>query len=687
MVEVQSETLGLARLLAHSGAGDAPILRTDGASGESACRRDVDHLARRIAGGLLAREKRGTRILVALPPGPEYFAAFFACIYSRMIPVPVPLPRGARRLARTAQIVAACQASRLICAAEAGVTGAELGLRFDPLDDLADHAAVDPLRVAGEDVAYLQFTSGSTAAPRGVVISHRAVLANLQAFDDAVGRPRDSWVVSWLPLHHDMGLVTALFALHCGLGLALSSPEQFATRPWSWIEALSRYRACFSGAPNFAYDLLTRAAAPEGGDTIDLSGWHTAYCGAEPIKPHVLRRFARRFAAYGFAESSIKPGYGMAEFTLLASIARPGRMAPLSKVIATDSAGRPLELSECGTITSGHRLEIVDPETRRSLAPGSTGEIWLDGPSKGSGYWGLPDQSEATFRAHIDGCDGEYLRTGDLGFVDGDTLYVTGRLKDLVIVRGCNFHPQEIEDVVLCAHPALRGLAAAFTVEGGAGEGLGVACELRRSARSQQHVEIISAIQSELASSLGVHAEMIALLRAGSAPRTTSGKIRRRTCSDLLASGTLKPAARWHSGAAAGVADDLRRGLPDDVRIRAWIVRWLSDRLGIDAAKMSDDQPLQSLGLDSIGSVELAFALEDWLHLRLDETILWRTPTLSTLSRELSRLLDQSACGDAAAPAADEPPLPVVEAIVRRVEGLGDAEVENQFETRIRSRA
>jgi acyl-CoA synthetase (AMP-forming)/AMP-acid ligase II/acyl carrier protein len=630
--------VGLGQVLARERGASASVHAVDSPAGD-VDRLATDAAARRIAASLERSEQRGARILVALPPDGDYFAAFFGCLYAGMIPVPVPPPSSGRRLARLKRIVDACGATRLICGADGMANAASLGLRLDGLEALAAGEPMEPAAAEPDDVAYLQFTSGSTALPRGVKVTHRAALANIAAFQERVGGRREGWVVSWLPLHHDLGLMTALMAIDSDLGLALLTPEQFIRRPWSWLEAISRHRACFSGAPTFAYEALCRSPEPAGAEPLDLRCWTMAFCGAEQVRGPVMRRFARRFSAVGLPPNAITPGYGLAEFTLLATAVHYAEpIAFRAPRAAGDKGEAAREYCDVGPAIAGHRLLVADPASLRPLPEGEVGEVLLDGPSKGSGYWGLEEESRRTFEAAVPGHPGGFLRTGDLGFLQGGRLHLVGRSKEIVIVRGRNLHPEEVEEVARAAHPALRGAAAAFAMADDAG--LGLLCEMQLSGRRARPEELIRSIQRDLAHAFGINASLIALVRAGGAPRTTSGKLLRLQCEGLLASGDVRPLMLWRADGSAAAQRTVAGERPDRAEIRAWIAAFLSLRLGVAANSLGDGEALQDVGLDSMGAVELAYALEDWLRVPVEPTIVWQAPTVGELAGLLARRID-----------------------------------------------
>ena len=645
---------------------------------------ELDDRARRIAAYFGMYAERGARALLAIPPGPDFLACFFGCLYASIIAVPVPDWRGSRGRARVEDIARECSATWLITSTSAPASSKALAIRAVTLEELlASDVRRDPDPHSEDDLAYLQFTSGSTSRPRGVMVSHGNVMANLEALDRVMGRPRGGWAVSWLPFYHDMGLIKALFALHTGMSLAIETPDRFIQRPWRWLQAISAVRACYSGGPNFAYELLNRAAPPAHSEPLDLSCWTMAYCGAELVRPRTLRRFARRFAAQGFQAHAFAPGYGLAEFTLAATMV-PAHRSPEFRSYTPLAAGpqeqRARELSECGEPVDGHVARIVDPESLHPLPDGAVGEVWLKGRSKTLGYWGRPEETAATFNASL-GDDHGYLRTGDLGFIDGGRVFIVGRLKEIVIVRGRNLHPTEIEETVIAAHPALDGAAAAFVLDRDDGEGLGVVCEVRRTSLRQLPTrEILHAMQRELVGRFGVRADEVALVKPGVVPRTTSGKVQRLLCRQMLERGELDTLARWTlwTDNAALAQSDRSTEPPDRRAISNWIVGWLQTHLRIDPDDVDPRVQLSSFGLDSLHAVELTYALEDWLGITLDQTITWRQPSLQDLSRTIESLARH------AEPAANsDRRLSAVESVLAQIESLNESDVDALFVSRV----
>ena len=649
---------------------------------------EIHEKASRIAGAFSARNARNCRALLALPPGPEFLACFLGCIYAGVIAVPVPEWRGKRGRARIFETARECDATWLIVNGTASRPhpGKDSSLRVvSLLELLVCNDPIHPESLEDDRIAYLQFTSGSMGQPRGVMISHGNVLANLKAMDLRCGAPREGWAVSWLPFHHDMGLINALYSLYAGINLAVETPERFAQRPWRWLETISRFRAFYSGGPNFAYELLNRARQNTVSETIDLSCWTTAFCGSEPIRARTLRRFADRFRAFGFRAEALSPAYGLAEYTLTATAVSPKRLAEV-RLVNSDTrdpnTNTPIEIPECGEPLDGNRIRIVDTTDMRPLPEGSVGEIWLSGPSKARGYWGRQEESAEVFQA----CLGEecgFLRTGDLGFLHSGRLFVVGRTKELIIVRGRNLHAHEIEELVCAAHPSLDETAAAFVVETEEGERLGIACEIRRNCvRNLPTQEVILAIQARLNRRFGRRADDIALVRPRAIPRTTSGKVQRFLCRKELSKGGLVVLARWTpSHEEIRIPEsDVHAEIQDPAEIEAWIARWMGTHLGIDSEEINPHIPISSFGLDSFRSMELTAALEDWLGVKLEETLIWSYPTISRLSRSLaSRLSSQP---DNPPTVNSQPRLFSVESILDQIEALSELEIDEQFPAR-----
>ena len=525
--------------------------------------------ARVVAGSLAERGQRGDRAVLLFSPGLDFIIAFFACLLAGVIAVPMMIPRRASSRDASAAILADCS-PRFAMTRRDLLTDArpDLTERFGtgPLDWVFVDSCIagceqprTPLPVAArDDVAFLQYTSGSTSAPKGVIVSHGNLIENSEMIRIAFGNTRKSTHVCWVPLYHDMGLIlNVLQSLYLGALCVLMAPVSFMQRPLSWLRAIHDFRAEVAGGPNFAFDLCVRRHRPEEFQGVDLSCWKVAFNGAEPVRANTIDRFASTFAPYGFAAKSIHPAYGMAEATLMISANRRGT-GPVTCRIDRDSLQRnqivaPAQARDsqilvgCGRQLVGERLAIVDPETRMPLGPGLVGEVWVAGPHVAQGYWHNPEATALAFRARMapEGMQC-WLRTGDLGFLDEDgELYITGRIKDLIIIRGINHYPQDIEETVQDCHTALRRhCGAAFGVPDQEGqEQLIVVQEVERTSRRQIAIEeIVASIREAITREHEVAAREIVLIRTGSLPKTTSGKIQRNLTRQMFLTGALSVA-------------------------------------------------------------------------------------------------------------------------------------------------
>jgi acyl-CoA synthetase (AMP-forming)/AMP-acid ligase II len=413
-------------------------------------------------------------------------------------------------------------------------------------------------------LAFLQYTSGSTAEPKGVMLSHGNLMHNLDMTYHAFGIGPDSRVVIWLPPYHDMGLIGGILQpLYAGTPVILMSPLDFLQRPLRWLQAIARYQAAVSGGPNFAYDLCVRKSTPEQRAALDLSHWQKAFNGAEPIRAGTLTRFATAFAGSGFRPEAFYPCYGLAEATLIVSGGGKAKTPAVTTVQAAALAENhvvpvaaeaedSLTFVSCGPALGRQEIAIVHPVALSRCPAGQVGEIWLSGPSVAQGYWQRPQDTARTFLAYTaDTGEGPFLRTGDLGFLQGGELFVTGRLKDLIIIDGLNHYPQDIEVTVEQSHPLLRpGCSAAFAVNSNGREGVVVVVEVARpkqvamlqesSAAGFTPDEIVKSVRRAVAQQHDLRLSEVVLLKAGTVPKTSSGKIQRHACRAGFLSGALE---------------------------------------------------------------------------------------------------------------------------------------------------
>jgi 8-amino-7-oxononanoate synthase/acyl carrier protein len=535
--------------------------------------RELDRQARAIGAWLASQDLRGQRALLLYPPGLDFIAAFFGCQYAEVVAVPAYPPRMNRAPTRIQAIAADAGATVAL------TTDAVLD-RIRPLvDRTPDLKALrwlstdrtahgdDPEyerrwqrpEITGDTLAFLQYTSGSTGTPKGVMLSHTNLLHNSALIAYAFEHTRSASGVFWLPSYHDMGLVGGILQpLYVGRPNILMSPMAFVQKPFRWLQAISRYRGTTSGGPDFAFDLCVRKITPEERATLDLSSWTVAFSGGEPVRAETLGRFAETFASCRFRPEAFYPCYGLAEATLLVSggqkTAAPvvrgfdGKSLEADRVvpIAIGNGGA-RALVGCGQPMPDQQTVIADPNRSTCMPAGQVGEVWVSGPSVAQGYWQRTSESEQTFRAYLrDTGEGPFLRTGDLGFTHDGELFVTGRLKDLVIVHGRNHYPQDIEATVAKSY---SGWSAAFTVEEGPEQKLVVTVELERRQRVKAS-RVVEEIRRDVARAHDLVVDAIVLVRAGSIPRTSSGKIQRHACREAFLVRSLDVIAEWHRAAS-----------------------------------------------------------------------------------------------------------------------------------------
>ncbi|MCX5387050.1 non-ribosomal peptide synthetase [Streptomyces sp. NBC_00083] len=619
----------------------------------------LDRRARALAAELQRRGLTDSPVLLLQPPGLDYVVSFVGCLYARAVAVPVyPPNRRPRSLERLVDIVADCGATVALTTAavrERLLPGDPDGAVMDVLRLLATDRVPEEEarhwerpRVGADTVAFLQYTSGSTSAPRGVVLTHGNLLHNSALIQRAFRTTSATRGMSWLPLFHDMGLIGGMLQpLYYAGSCSLMAPTAFAQDPLRWLREISRSRATVSGGPNFAYDLCADLATPEVLAGLDLSSWEVAFNGAEPVRAETFRRFADAYAPAGFRAEAFTPCYGLAEATLIVSCkphgTAPARHRASNALLAgvADAVEGTTELVSSGRPDDSQRLEIVDPVTRRPVAAGAIGEIWLAGPSVAQGYWNRPEHSAATFGARladdgagaggsVDGSAGDgpaFLRTGDLGLLHDGELYVTGRLKDLIIVRGRNHYPQDIEQTVSGVHPALRAnYGAAVQAELAGADELVIVQEVSRDHQDGDLAALARAVREAVADAHGVRPAAVVLIRAATLPRTSSGKVQRHVCAASYLAGDLTALA--HSGRPQGAvaerpvvldAGALRSADPAErpALLLAALRALLAARLGTSAEELAPEHRLAELGLDSLGAVRLRHELHTALGVDL----------------------------------------------------------------------
>jgi acyl-CoA synthetase (AMP-forming)/AMP-acid ligase II len=633
---------------------------------------DVDRRARAIAARLQSLGLTGERALLLYPPGLDYVCAFFGCLYAGVVAVPAYTPRRNRSLERIRSIARDARASAVLATRLVAATAERLAeeapcrqsVRWLLSDEFAEEEAdtwQEPSH-SGESLALLQYTSGSTATPKGVMLTHGNLLHNCFWIARRYEHTPESKGVIWLPPYHDMGLVGGILQpLYAGLHCYLMSPATVFSSPFAWLQAVSRYRATTSGGPNFAFDLCLRRISAEQRATLDLSCWQVAFCGAEPIRVETLERFCEMFAPCGFRREAFYPCYGLAEGTVMVSGGRkdlPFRSLSVRKSaleaneIVPCASGVPgsATLVGCGHTFDDQQILTVHPERHTRCAPGQVGEIWVSGPSITGGYWEKPEENRHTLGAHLaDTGEGPFLRTGDLGFLHEGELFITGRLKDLLILCGRNLYPQDLEHTAERAHAELQpGCGAAFSMEADRQEKLVIAHEVLP--RRQPDVEeVAEAVRQAVLEAYEAELYAFVLLKPGAIPRTSSGKIKRRACKSAFLAGTLERIGEWRAPAASsgkGVTRAMLFGLRPHER-QAWLEGYfrneLARRLRLDPAAVDSHQPMNMLGLDSLTTVELKNVLEGGLGVSLTLGSFLQGASITQLASEVLKKLSASA--------------------------------------------
>jgi acyl-CoA synthetase (AMP-forming)/AMP-acid ligase II/acyl carrier protein len=633
---------------------------------------ELDRQARRIAGRLLSLGMAGERALLLYPPGLDYIAAFFGCLYAGVTAMPAFPPRPNRPMPRLQAMVA--DAGAKVALAPGSVLD-NLEQRFTHTPELRDlhwlstETLTDPFeadwtgpKISRDSLAFLQYTSGSTSIPKGVMLSHGNLLHNLELIRRSFECTADCNSVFWLPPYHDMGLIGGILEpLYTGGSTVLMAPVAFLQSPFRWLDAISRTRAVISGAPNFAYDLCVQKITAEQLAKLDLSSWELAFNGAEPVRRETLERFAERFGPCGFRREAFYPCYGLAEATLFVTGGKRKEPPVIRSFNAKDLEKNQVQevASEPGTKTlvgSGQcppeqRVVIVNPETYLPSAPDEVGEIWVEGGSVAEGYWNRPEESERVFHARLaDGQQGTLLRSGDLGFMIDGELFVTGRAKDLIILQGKNHYPQDIELTVEESSRAVRpSCVAAFAAEIEGEEKLIVVAEIERECRGQNQDSTLDDIRRAIAAHHDVAVWSIVLIKTLTIPKTSSGKIQRHLCRERFLDKALDVVAQWtqepeRKSARAPLAASRWQNHSPNAKpqaalsrsIQTWLVEHIAERLKFPAREIDVDMPFASLGMDSMTAVLLAGDLETYLGRALPATLMYDHPSIAALAAHLA---------------------------------------------------
>lgn len=613
-----------------------------------------------LAAVLQVRYRKGDRALILLDNDEHYAVSMFACFHAGVIAVPAFPPESARpqHLARLRGIAEDAQARGVLTSGALCALVEEAARQFGMLDivavdevDLAAASLWHPQRPDGADVAFLQYTSGSTSAPKGVMVTHANLMANERAIRAGLSIGPDDKFGVWSPLFHDMGLIGGLLQpFYSGIPCVLSSPRFFLERPVRWLEMISRHRITISGGPDFAYRLCLDRIKEGRAEGLDLSSWRVAYTGAEPVRHDTMEAFVERFASVGFSAAAVYPCYGLAEATLFVTGGRRGSGMAVGRydceALAMRQAIARIDgavLVGCGGVAPEHELRISDPVSGAAAPEGVIGEIWAGGPSIAAGYWNKPRESAETFVE----CDGRrWLRTGDLGFVQDGLLFVAGRLKDMIIVRGHNLYPQDIERVVEEQVEAVRkGRVAAFAVELDGQEGIGVAAEVSRGLQKLVPPQaLVDALGAAVSEQCGEAPRVVVLLQPGALPKTSSGKLQRAACRKGWAERTLDAYALYESGRfvagvdiGAAAVDGINAHAEDQIQALANVWR---EVLGHEEARRyGSEAHFFTLGGNSLAAIQLAARISQIWETDFPVRQVFESPRLSEQALALKTCL------------------------------------------------
>lgn len=645
---------------------------------------ELDRQARAIAAQLTSLGMHGERALLLYPPGLEFVSAFFGCLYAGAVAVPAFPPRRNRKMTRIQAISDDAEAA-IVLTDHATVSRVQPVIAETPHLKRMDWLATDKLFAGAADdwrmpmirddtLAVVQYTSGSTGTPKGVMLSHGNLIENCRLITYGFSPGRSGIGLTWLPTYHDMGLVGGVLnPLFYGRPNALMSPMAFLQKPVRWLRGISRYKVTISGGPNFAYALCNDKITPEECEGLDLSTWEVAFNGAEPIRADTLKTFTEKFAPYGFHAETHYPCYGMAETTLIVTgglrqeppvvQAFDNEALESRRVIpASNGDTTAKKLVGCGRVLPNQEILIVDEDSRLPVENGRIGEIWVAGRTVGQGYWNKTDETQEFFRAHLASGDGKYyLRTGDLGFFHEDELFVTGRCKDLIIIRGRNLYPQDIEATVESCHDAvLTGGGAVFSIETDGEEQLVAVQELERQFRNGDTDAVIDVIRQAVLRDHDVPLHTVALLRTGKLPKTSSGKVQRSVCRTEFLNDELEPLALWSLADAGDPAAKQTAPIKKHAKnksaaaIQTWLQEQIADKLKSHAADIDIHAPFEQFGLDSLALVSISGDLEDWLGESVNPTLLYGYPTIAALADHLAETTDADAAATTSTPAQTE---------------------------------
>ncbi|RCX18350.1 amino acid adenylation domain-containing protein [Anaerobacterium chartisolvens] len=638
---------------------------------------ELDRQARAIGAMLQNAGAENERVLLLYPPGLSYIAAYFGCLYAGAIAVPSYPVRTNKQDSRL-QAIVMDSLTTIALTLERNLPDESWrqanvpSIRWFTTDSLSSSMANEwkETSITGDTLAFLQYTSGSTAMPKGVMVSHGNLIHNLELICSFFKHTPESQGVIWLPPYHDMGLIGGILQpLYVGFRVALMSPVAFMEKPIRWLQAITRFKGTTSGGPNFAYELCAKKITDEQKAGLDLSSWDLAFNGAEPVRQETMKMFIEAFGQHGFRKEAFYPCYGLAEATLIVSGGKKEEKASV-KAFKKDALEQkqaiPAEpgntdvrtMVGCGYVAVGQRIAVVNPDSQEECLTGQIGEIWVSGPSVAKGYWDRPVASMEVFNAYIKNTkNGPYLRTGDLGFMSGGELFITGRIKDLIVIRGRNHYPQDIELTVEKSHPALRaGCGAAFSVDVGDEERLIIVYEVERTQRKADVNEVATAVRQAVAEGHELAVHTFVMVKTSSTPKTSSGKIKRHACRnkyleeslEILGTSTLDNDISEGSTALKVEENFIKKALTavyDKAAKQSLLNLYLKEQavriLRISKDKLDVGQPLSSVGLDSLMAVELTHHVESSLGIAIPIVDLLQGANIEQISLRILEELEK----------------------------------------------
>lgn len=621
--------------------------------------------AKSIAASLKALVPQGSRALLLYPQGLDFISAFLGCLYAGIIAVPVYPPKSNQKMARLESIIKDSSPHILL------TTSFLLENIKNKLTDVLDLFDIQWLttdsvniseasnwilpNISNDSLALLQYTSGSTGVPKGVMISHENIIYNSSYIQEAGNITQRDISVSWLPIFHDMGLIFGVIQpLYTGFLGVIMPPESFLQKPVLWLEAITKYHGTISGGPNFGYNLCTQKVSIEEYQSLDLHGWRIAYSGSEPIRKKTLEEFSDKFKKSGFQSHYFYPCYGMAEATLMISGCSPNNEPVYFKAeLEALERGSAVEVDldnksskqivGCGHARLDTDIRIVDPNNLTQCLDNQVGEVWVHSASVAQGYWNQEENTVKTFQAElVETGNKKFLRTGDLGFMSNGELFITSRLKDLIIIWGRNHYPQDIEYSVQQSHTALRlDCGAAFVIEVDDQEKLVIVQEIERTFLRNLNVEeVVSAIRESVSLNHDLQVYAIALIKPASIPKTSSGKIQRYACRQKFLQSDLAIVGEWRQNIVdidlSLDVEAIHEGVVDQETIENWLTTKIANSLGLDPEEIDPEESFASYGLDSSVALGLTGELSAWLNLELETILFWEYPRISRLAAYLA---------------------------------------------------